>query len=293
MNIKSKQYIFMKKVVLVALCVTFLSSCDFSGQSKKNMQIQNDSLKTELNARDKELDKIMGAFNEIQEGFKEINEVENRVALEGNVIESQSEADKIKSDIRFISNKLQSNRERIAELEKQLKNSKYNSAQLKKALQNLTAELVTKQQQIETLQSELASKNIRIAELDEAVTDLNQNVEELSAENEAKAKTVAVQDKALNTAWYVFGTKSELKDQKILKRGDVLKDNDFNKDYFTKIDIRNEKEIKLYSKRAELLTSHPESSYQLVKDNKGQLILKITNPQSFWSVSRYLVIQVR
>ena len=283
----------MKKVVLVTLCVAFLASCDFSGQGKKEMQSQNDSLRMELNARDTELDEIMGAFNEIQEGFKEINEAENRVSLDGNVIESQSEADKIKADIRFISDKLKNNRERIAELEKQLKNSKYNSAQLKKALQNLTEELTAKQQQIETLQTELASKNIRIAELDEAVTGLNKNVEELSAENEAKAKTVAVQDKALNTAWYVFGTKSELKDQKILKRGDVLKDNDFNKDYFTKIDIRNEKEIKLYSKRAELLTNHPEGSYQLVKDNKEQLVLKINDPQTFWSVSRYLVIQVR
>ena len=283
----------MKKVVVLALCVAFLASCDFSGKSKKEMQSQNDSLRTELNTRNAELDEIMGAFNEIQEGFKEINEAENRVNLKGDVIESQSEADRIKADIRFISDKLKANRDRIAELEKQLNNSKYNSAQLKKALKSLTEELVAKQQQIETLQTELASKNIRIAELDEAVTDLNKNVEELSAENAEKAKTVAAQDKALNTAWYVFGTKSELKDQKILKRGDVLKDNDFNKDYFTKIDIRNEKEIKLYSKRAEVLTSHPEGSYQLVKDNKGQLVMKINDPQSFWSVSRYLVIQVK
>ena len=283
----------MKKVVVLALCVAFLASCDFSGKSKKEMQSQNDSLRTELDTRNAELDEIMGAFNEIQEGFKEINEAENRVNISGDVIESQSEADRIKSDIRFISDKLKANRDRIAELEKQLNNSKYNSAQLKKALKNLTEELVLKQQQIETLQTELASKNIRIAELDEAVTDLNKNVEELSAENEEKAKTVAAQDQALNTAWYVFGTKSELKDQKILKRGDVLKDNDFNKDYFTKIDIRNEKEIKLYSKRAEVLTNHPEGSYQLVKDNKGQLVMKITDAQTFWSVSRYLVIQVR
>lgn len=283
----------MKKVVLLALCVAFLASCDFSGKGKKEIQAQNDSLRTELNSRNAELDEIMGAFNEIQEGFKEINEAENRVNLDGEVIESQSEANRIKSDIRFISDKLKANRDRIAELEKQLQNSKYNSSQFKKALKGLSEQLAAKRQQIETLQTELASKNIRIAELDEAVTDLNKNVEELSAENEEKAKTVAAQDKALNTAWYVFGTKSELKDQKILKRGNVLKDDDFNKDYFTKIDIREEKEIKLYSKRAEVLTNHPEGSFQLVKDDKGQLILKINDPQTFWSVSRYLVIQVR
>lgn len=147
-----------------------------------------------------------------------------------------------------------------------------------KAIKNLTAQLEEKQREIETLQAELASKNIRIAELDEAVSDLNKNVDQLTAENEAKTKTVAAQDKALNTAWYVFGTKSELKDQKILNRGDVLKDNEFNKDYFTEIDIRKDKEIKLYSKRATLLTTHPAGSYELAKDDKGQLTLKITNP---------------
>ena len=46
-------------------------------------------------------------------------------------------------------------------------------------------------------------------------------------------------------------------------------------------------------KRAELLTTHPSGSYELVKDDKGQLTLKITNPTEFWSVSRYLVIQVK
>ena len=284
----------MKKVVFLSLCAAaFLASCNSGTQSKDALQVQNDSLMLELANRDAELDEIMGSFNEIQEGFREINEAENRVDLQEGTIESQSSADKIKEDIRFISQKLKSNRDQIAKLEDQLKKSGYKSAQLQKAIKNLTAELASKQRQIETLQAELASKNIRIAELDEAVEGLNKNVDELTAENEAKTKTVAAQDKALNAAWYVFGTKSELKDQKILKKGDVLKDNEFNQEYFTQIDIRTEKEIKLYSKRAELLTTHPAGSYELVKDDKGQLTLKITNPNQFWSVSRYLVIQVK
>ena len=284
----------MKKVVLFSLCAAaVLASCNNAGQNKDALKLKNDSLMIELSNRDAELDEIMGAFNEIQEGFREINEAEIRVDLTGDAIENKSSADKIKEDIRFISEKLKSNREQIAKLEEQLKNSNYQSAQLKKAIKNLTAQLEEKQRQIETLQAELASKNIRIAELDEAVSDLNKNVDQLTAENQAKTKTVAAQDKALNTAWYVFGTKSELKDQKILNRGDVLKDNEFNKDYFTEIDIRKDKEIKLYSKRATLLTTHPAGSYELAKDDKGQLTLKITNPNQFWSVSRYLVIQVR
>ena len=284
----------MKKVILFSLCVaSFLVSCDQLGQKKSALQVQNDSLMLELSNRDAELDEIMGSFNEIQEGFREINEAENRVDLQGNAVESKSSVDKIREDIRFISEKLQSNREQIAKLEQQLKNSKMQSEQLKKAIENMTAELAAKEQQIQTLQQELASKNIRIAELDEAVADLNKNVDELTAENEAKSQTVAAQDKALNAAWYVFGTKSELKDQKILKGGDVLKDDEFNKDYFTEIDIRKDKVLKLYSKRAQLLTTHPEGSYVFEKDDKGQVTLKVTNPSQFWSVSRYLVIQVR
>ena len=46
---------------------------------------------------------------------------------------------------------------------------------------------------------------------------------DLSQKNEEKARTVAAQDKELNTAYYVFGTKKELREQRILKSGDVLK----------------------------------------------------------------------
>ena len=72
-----------------------------------------------------------------------------------------------------------------------------------------------------------------------------------------------------------------------------MQDANMNKDYFTQIDIRTTKEIKLYSKSADLLTTHPEGSYVLEQDDKEQLTLKITDPTRFWSVSKYLVIQVK
>jgi predicted RNase H-like nuclease (RuvC/YqgF family) len=282
----------MKKLFFVSLaCAALLSACN-GGSSDKELKAQNDSLMVALENSNAQLDEIMGAFNEVQEGFRQINEAEGRVDLSGDAI-TEGSADKVKDDIRFISEKLQSNREQIAKLEQQLKNSRYNSAQLKKAIANLQKEMEEKQQLIENLQQELAAKNIRIAELDDAVAGLNSDVKNLTAENQEKAATVASQDKALNAAWFVFGTKAELKNQKILQSGDVLKSSDFNKDYFTQIDIRNDKEIKLYSKKAELLTTHPAGSYELVKGDDEKLTLKITKPNEFWSVSRYLVIQVK
>ena len=287
----------MKKLLVLILGVAMLSSC---GNMKRNesLQAQNDSLNLALDARDAELERIMSAFNEVQEGFRLINEAESRVDLQSESIEGMSDVDKIKENVRYITEKLQSNRERIAELEAQLKNSKYASSQLKTAVANLNKELLAKTQQIETLQTELAAKNIRIAELDDAVAGLHEDVNSLAAENRAKDAVLASQDKALNAAWFVFGTKSELKNEKIVtqklfQKTKVLKDEDFNKDYFTQIDIRKDKEIKLYSKDAELLTTHPSGSYELVRDEKKELSLVITEPSKFWSVSRYLVIQVK
>ena len=285
----------MKKLAVLIVCAAMLASCDGFKGGSKDLKAENDSLLIELSQRNAELDEMMGTFNEIQEGFRQINDAESRVDLQrGTITENSASAkQQIASDIEFITKHMEENKAQISKLKAMLKSSKNNSAQLKKAVESLTQELVTKQQRIEELQAELASKNIRIQELDAAVSGLSADKESLAAENEAKARTVAEQDKAINAAWFVFGTKSELKSQKILQSGDVLKNADFNKDYFTQIDIRTTKEIKLYSKRAELLTTHPAGSYELVKDDKGQLTLKITNPKEFWSVSKYLVIQVK
>ena len=292
----------MKKLVLSLMAfAAVLASCDGTGGNQSRLQAENDSLQAALNERNAELDEMMGTFNEISEGFRQINAAENRVDLQRGALSegSLSAKEQIASDIEFIRKQMEENKQQIAKLQQQLKSSRTNSAQLKKAVESLTQELVEKTKRIEELQAELASKNIRIQELDAAVTTLTTEKETLVAENEAKAQTVAAQDKALNAAWFVFGTKKELKDQRILtnagvfRKGDVMQDEAMNKDYFTQIDIRTTKEIKLYSKSADLLTTHPAGTYVLEEDGKGQLTLKITNPEKFWSVSKYLVIQVK
>ena len=292
----------MKKLMLLALCAGALASCGgMSGGGSGDLKSQNDSLKQVLQLRDAELDEMLATFNDISDGFREINEAENRVNLQRNAVGegSVSAREQMASDIEFIRKQMQENKEQIAKLQGMLQSSKANSAQLKRAVESLTRELADKTRRIEELQAELAARNVRIQELDETVSGLTAQNQNLEAENAAKAETVSQQDKALNTAWFVFGTRKELKDQKILtntglfKKGQVMQDSDVNKDYFTQIDIRTTKEIKLYSKGAEVLTSHPAGSYALEKDDKGLLVLKILDPAQFWSISKYLVIQVK
>ena len=283
----------MKKLTLVALCLLMLGSCQEQKTTKPDpLQELRDSFNEVVSQKDAELSDIMNTLSDIQDGFRLIDETQGKLAVANANPESMSPQD-VRQHIESINNTLRLNKERIAHLEQQLKSSSIASAKLRGTIEEMNRQLTEKTQQIAQLEEQLRTKDIKIAEQTEQITTLSQDKEELTKENEQKAQTVAKQDKELNTAWYVFGTKRELKEQHILENGDVMKTNNFNKDYFTKIDIRVVTSVKLYSKSAQLLTSHPAGSYTLDRDAQKQYTLHITDPQKFWSVSHYLVIQVK
>ena len=281
----------MKKVIYFACLIAFALTGCTQRKSSTAVDPANDSLQQVIAQRDSEINDMMGTLNEITEGFRQINEAENRVSIVKDG-EGTNKRQQIKENIQFISNTMQRNRELIKKLQQQLRDSRFNGGELKKAIENLMQQLDEKNQQLQQLRTELDSKDIHIAELDETVNSLNSNVSNLKNESDQKSQTISNQDKQLNTAWFVFGTKKELKDQHILANGKVL-ESTFNKNYFTKIDIRIDKEIKLYSKSARVLTMHPSSSYTLSRDANNQYILRINNPQIFWSTSKYLVVLVK
>lgn len=283
----------MKKLFFMVCCAALLMTGCKDGKNAPGQASvqQTDSLNDVIAQKDSEINEMMGTLNDIEEGFRLINEAENRVALLKNG-EGTSKKQNLKENIQFIAERMKQNRELIAKLQKQLESSTLKGGQLKKTIDNLTAQLEAKDKQLLALREELDKKDIHISELDETIGNLNTNVSNLSADNQQKAETINAQDKQLNTAWYVFGTKKELKGQHILEGGKVMNGN-FNKNYFTKVDIRNTTEIKLYSKSAKLLTAHPASSYSLSHDASKQYVLRITNPQIFWSTSKYLVVLVK
>jgi chromosome segregation ATPase len=282
----------MRKLLLIACLFTLaLTGCKNNKTADLAGLAQNDSLNKVIAQKDNEINDMMGTFNEIEEGFRQINDAENRVNLAKSG-EGANRSRMLKENVQFIAKRMQANRELINKLREQLKGSSLKGEQFKKAIENLLKELTEKDKQLQKLREELDSKDIHISELDETINNLNTNVSNLNNESAAKSQMISQQDKQLNTAWYVFGTKKELKDQHILEGGKVL-NSSFNKNYFSKIDIRVTKEIKLYSKSARLLTMHPSGSYSLAKDSKDEYVLRITNPQLFWSTSKYLVILVK
>ena len=283
----------MKKIFCVVLCVAALASCTNVKREREQLAAKNDSLTVALNEKNVALDQAMQSIADIQEGFRAINEAEGRVAIQSQGSEGVTDANRLKEDILFIQQKLADNRKQIEQLQKKLKAGGAETANLRKVLANLQEELDSKVAAVATLQGELAQKNIRIAELDSAVVMLTGDVNSLQEITDVQQEVIEQQVTKLNTAWYVYGTTKELKEQNILKDGKVFSTADFNQNYFTEIDIRDDKVFPLYAKRAKLLTSHPEGSYEYTKDEQKQLTLHILNADAFWSVSRYMVILVR
>lgn len=291
----------MNKIIFaITLTLLALTSCDTKKEKEAvqdNAQSATiDSLRQALAQAQNETSETIETLSQIQNGFRQINEAEGIVNVE-NTRGEGGDRQRIMDNMALIQNKLKLNRELIASLQQQLRTTTQKDERTRAKLEDLiadyTQQLEAKTKEIESLRAELAQRDIKIAEQAEQISDLSTNVGNLTRDNEAKQQTVDKQDKELNTAYYVFGTKRELKEQKILQKGDVLRTADFNKDYFTRIDIRATKSIKLYSKSARLLTSHPAGSYSLDKDAQGSYTLRITQPEKFWSVSKYLVISVK
>ena len=288
----------MKKLMILAVSVLAIASCtDGVKKAEQMAALQRDSLNQIIAQKESEISDMMTTFSDIEEGFREITEAQSRVTL-AKQGEGTNSAQRIRENMQFIQSTMKQNKELINKLKQQVREGSIKNEQMKKLIENLTQQMEEKDRQLQALREELDKKDIHIAELDERVADLSTNVSNLTEETNQKSQTISQQDKQLNTAWFVFGTKEELKEHNVLTDGGFLKKSktlagDFDKSYFTKIDIRIDKEIKLYSKSAKMLTAHPSSAYTLQRDANKQYVLRITDPQLFWSTSKYLVVLVK
>lgn len=289
----------MKKVLFYAVCLLALVGCKEEPKAPVVQTVVvegNDSLQAIIDQREKEINDMMTVFNDIQEGFRVINEAEKRVTLAKDG-EGADKAARIKQDMIFIQNKMKENKALIEKLRSQLNESTERGEEIKKTMQvtvdALLAQMEEKNMQLDALRAEINAKDVKITEMDEAITTLNNDVADLKTEAVQKQQTINEQDKQLHMAYYVYGTKSELKEQGILSKGSEVLQKSFNKNYFTKIDYRHQKDIPLFSKNVKLLTAHPQASYRLDRDVEKNYTLHITNPDLFWSTSKYLVVLVK
>ena len=284
----------MKKIKLVPFFVIIiltnflLSNCgkgsdDNENPIKDSIENVSGSLNGKLTEKDAAIKELVSSFNEIQENLNTIKEKEkiiSKVTSDGDV---KSKEDQIKEDIQSIYDLMAKNKDRIGSLSKKLKNSKLQIDGLEKMIENMQATLNLKDSEIEELKTKIEGLNVELS-------NLTTNYK--AVENESNQKT-----EIINTAFYAIGTSKELKEKNVItKEGGIIGlgkttklSSDFNKEYFTKINIEKTTSINLGAKKIKMLTNHPSNSYKLIGEKPIEK-LEITNTKEFWSASKYLVI---
>ncbi len=288
----------MKKKLLFGLvAILGLAACN-SGKNDEEMaeQARAEATKQELETAVADRDQLLSLVNEINTGMDQIKQLENILTVTNNMPgETKGQREQIQSDIAAIQKALQERRLKLAELEKKLDSSNLTNNNLRKTIASLRNQIDGQAKEIETLKSNLGEANERIGQLDAAVDSLNTTVSDVANERDLAQQESIELANELNTCYYVIATKSELKDHKIIETGFLRKTKlmkgDFDQNFFTTADKRVLTSIALHSNKAEVLTNQPKASYN-IEDNNGQKILKITNPDLFWSLGNYLVIKI-
>jgi len=257
------------------------------------MQAQKDSLEL-VNARNTtEMEEILSLLNEVEDNFNSIKSAENYLSVQSNTSGelAPSTKERINSDLRFISEILEKNRQKISELENKLQNSVSKSAQLQQSLNKLRLELEQKTMALVTLNEELERKDKKISELSTNISNLSKDVQDLRIQSNSQQQTISQQHKEIVTVYYCFGTSKELKNQRILMNNQLGAN--FNRDFFIKVDDYNKLQtIQLWAKKGKLVSKHPDGSYEFVKDAYNQVELHILDAANFWSLTKYLVVLV-
>ncbi len=289
----------MEKFITLVFAIAILfSSCGESKvpvveqQTEEKMQ---GASKAELSAAIAERDQLIDLMNKISSDMDQIKQLENILTLSNTNGEIPSQRQEIEANIAAIQETLESRREQLAELEARLNQSSLNNRTLQNSIENLRNQIDSQSAEIETLRANLEDANLQISELNIAVDSLTTTVTTVTEErNLAQEETTELANE-LNVCYYVAASKKELKSHKIIETGFLRKTKlmkgDFDQSFFVTGDRRTLTTIPLYTKKAKVLTNHPESSYRII-EQQGQKVLRITNPDLFWSLTNYLVIQI-
>lgn len=277
-----------------------LSSCSdkssMAGQNGSDL-ITSDTLS--LSANDPvfaQRDSLIALFNDISGDLIQIKQIESIVSIPGNLSgENGKSSPQLRDDLMSIRQALEERRQKLAELEKKLNASAGKNAQLSKMIENLKTQLSQNEETIASLTEQLTQANSTIAGLNVMVDSLNTSVANVSAEKMAVEQQNQNLTNEMNRCFYAIGSKSELKDHKIIETGFLRKtkimQGDYEASYFTTADRRALTSIPLYAKKAKVLTNQPSDSYSFTTEANGNKVLNITNSSKFWSTSNYLVIQ--
>ena len=274
--------------------VELLASC-VSRQVAVEAESRSDSLELVVSAKDSLINAVFADINAISENLALIKSRENLITVAGESEGGRRPVEEIDNDIKAIDRLLRENRAKIESLQRsaaQLRKANLRIDGLEKMIADMNRQLAEKKAEVEQLRESLVRMGDEVKSLTEEVAVRSAEVENLSGEK------VELQNQ-LNTVYYIVGAEKELRDAQIInKQGFIGRTltvgRNSNFDSFTMTDSRLLSEVPVGQKKATLVTSHPEGSYELVTDaNKVVEKLIITDPVRFWESSKILIISCK
>ncbi len=291
--------------IITALLFTTMSCVENSGKYK-TVVAERDSVMQEKLLLDSSYNQTLTLLNDIESGFTEINQNEKEMKLNLQGVEGSkaNRREMIAAQMSAIKKGIEQNKAKIAELQVLASKSEKTNAMLSQTIKRLQAQMDEKGLMIKTLQAEIEQKNIKISELTTTVTEQSKNIAEQSkniAEQqkvmEQQESTIKQQDTGLNTVWYCIAPSKKLREAKVITDGGLFQSRkimtgEFDNTIFTQVDLRSISSIPTNSRKVKILSQHPKNSYNLVTGTDKNITIEITNPSGFWSVSKYLVVQI-
>jgi len=289
----------MKRNLILGLVVVFLFSCHNYKRDVGQLTTIVDSLKNENNIRDASIVEFLNDFNKIQESLDSIKQLENLITVRSaqGMEMNQRQRDSILEDIALLNELIQKNKEEISSLQKRLTSANSRIGILDTMVKELERMVGNLEKQVLNKDAEIFALSQQVQRLNTNISLLNQRVFEVESENQRQTETIYNQTVQLNKAYFAFGTNKELRDNGVIERTggllgigrtSLIKE-DFNREYFTEIDIRDIDFIPLRVKKAEIISVHPAGSFH-ISGNKTADTLYIDNKAEFWRASKYLVI---
>lgn len=291
-----------KNVLLVLLGFTFIGESYIIYKQHQEKKVLQTDLDTKV--ANAEL-----SFKAIESNLNDINKREGNIFSALNTNEAKALAnvqERITSEIEAINQLMAKNHKLIDDLTASVGEKDERIAKYKKSVAALDKKLKDYRTRTQTLTTQADALRTELEETKKASASIAEALQAKTAELETKSKVIADQtaeldkkDKQIRTAYYTVGTYKELKDKNVLDKegtflglagAKTLKD-DFDHNYFNKIDIYSYTSIPVFSKDAELVTTHDKNSYELVRGPDEEIqYIKITDQDKFWENSKYLVV---
>lgn len=248
-----------------------------------------DSLRQANQQQQNSLQEMTTFVTTMSDGMKAIAQQENMIFNNGGNEGTSLDKEQLKSHLETLANTLTEQRSKIKALTDSLKARGADLSKMQGLIDNLTRQLEEKDKVIAQLRQDVEQKNFSIADLQKKLNVAMAG----SAKYEQRAAKAEKELATITSAYVLMGTKEALLDGGYIDKRKHVQTETMPKGDFTKVNIYQFTELDIPTRSPKLLTDHPRKSYSIEKIDKENRKLVITNPQLFWSSSRYLIIQVK